>query len=637
MQLLFSRHGLDSKKGVQWLVGSPSMPYTVISVLQCLHFHCDSSGDPDFIAESADIRVLLPKGLEIVGAVLNEPGSLETARKAGEFALTLATHVSSEDTSKPSGVIAACLEPGGSNLRFYYYKGHTRGDIEAFEDIMYPENPSAHLWTNMHLLQCKLQLKVPLYARSFANLPDYKAQLLTAVESIVEDLRSERLYCLVKGLAGTPRKCVQAMLKPGDTQLPQDISIQRKHMGEAEANGSQLESLRCSDFCSSDLFTSPHGLQVPVPLKLTLMLHQSMRRGKVSAPCAEYLPASGGAILRVLNLNLDAVCLAHHQLSIHKAVASLVLPALIDQLLAMKDAVLQEFSEHLKLCSYHFCPPGFIHPISCIYDISYGESELRTVEHRQMLHRRLGLPMDRPLLRIANTLSFLGVHDTPDGKLQGRSRLSNLHINLPTSSGVVGGHSSIIQGSYEYYHYLQDNINDSGWGCAYRSLQTIISWFRLQHYTTVDVPTHKKIQEVLVDIGDKEPSFTGSQNWIGAIELSFVLDKLLGISSKILNVRSGAELPEKCRELALHFETQGTPIMIGGGVLAYTLLGVDYNDTTGDSAFLILDPHYTGGEDLKSILGGGWCGWKKAVSARGEFFLRNKFYNLLLPQRPNTI
>lgn len=26
---------------------------------------------------------------------------------------------------------------------------------------------------------------------------------------------------------------------------------------------------------------------------------------------------------------------------------------------------------------------------------------------------------------------------------------------------------------------------------------------------------------------------------------------------------SGAELPEKCRELALHFENQGTPIMIG--------------------------------------------------------------------------
>jgi hypothetical protein len=35
--------------------------------------------------------------------------------------------------------------------------------------------------------------------------------------------------------------------------------------------------------------------------------------------------------------------------------------------------------------------------------------------------------------------------------------------------------------------------------------------------------------------------------------------------------------------------------MVGGGVLAYTLLGVHFNEQTGEAAFLILDPHYTGG------------------------------------------
>lgn len=44
--------------------------------------------------------------------------------------------------------------------------------------------------------------------------------------------------------------------------------------------------------------------------------------------------------------------------------------------------------------------------------------------------------------------------------------------------------------------------------------------------------------------------------------------------------------------------------MVGGGVLAYTLLGVDWNESTGEVAFLILDPHYTGGEDLKKIHAG---------------------------------
>lgn len=40
---------------------------------------------------------------------------------------------------------------------------------------------------------------------------------------------------------------------------------------------------------------------------------------------------------------------------------------------------------------------------------------------------------------------------------------------------------------------------------------------------------------------------------------------------------------------------------LGGGVLAHTILGVDWNEATGDTKFLILDPHYTGGENLKII------------------------------------
>lgn len=40
----------------------------------------------------------------------------------------------------------------------------------------------------------------------------------------------------------------------------------------------------------------------------------------------------------------------------------------------------------------------------------------------------------------------------------------------------------------------------------------------------------REIQQSLVEIGDKDPSFIGSREWIGAIELSFVLDKLLGVS-----------------------------------------------------------------------------------------------------------
>lgn len=51
----------------------------------------------------------------------------------------------------------------------------------------------------------------------------------------------------------------------------------------------------------------------------------------------------------------------------------------------------------------------------------------------------------------------------------------------------------------------------------------------------------------------------------------------------------------------------------------------------GESVFLILDFYYIGGEDLKSICSGGWCGWKRVVGVNGkEFFYVNRFYNLLM-------
>ena len=53
-----------------------------------------------------------------------------------------------------------------------------------------------------------------------------------------------------------------------------------------------------------------------------------------------------------------------------------------------------------------------------------------------------------------------------------------------------------MDGTYTYHHYMQDRFDDDKWGCAYRSLQTLVSWFRHQGYTTVPIPTHRQIQQV---------------------------------------------------------------------------------------------------------------------------------------------
>lgn len=134
-----------------------------------------------------------------------------------------------------------------------------------------------------------------------------------------------------------------------------------------------------------------------------------------------------------------------------------------------------------------------------------------------------------------------------------------------------------MDGSYEYYHYMQDGINDDGWGCAYRSMQTICSWLRLQHYTAKPDPSHREIQKTLAVMGDKELSFVGSSSWIGAIEISLCLQHMYNVAidfslsysfqvtCSIIHVSSGSELAGKGAELASHFETEGTPVMIGTG------------------------------------------------------------------------
>ena len=61
---------------------------------------------------------------------------------------------------------------------------------------------------------------------------------------------------------------------------------------------------------------------------------------------------------------------------------------------------------------------------------------------------------------------------------------------------VSGGCISLVRGQYTYHHYMQDRMDDNGWGCAYRSLQTLVSWFRLQGYTDKPIPSHREIQKV---------------------------------------------------------------------------------------------------------------------------------------------
>lgn len=301
------------------------------------------------------------------------------------------------------------------------------------------------------------------------------------------------------------------------------------------------------------------------------------------------------------------------------------------QIHEMARSVLSEFKMRGTVSvpqPFHLYPRPFGHFATIIYTKTGTCAAF--AHFRKHLHQSFLLPADRPYFRRQNKFVF-----AEDKKTVGTGPLMNVHVGLEPPK--IEGEVAMVQGAYTYYHYMQDKFNDDGWGCAYRSLQTLISWFRIQGYTETKNPSHAQIQKCLVKLGDKPKDFIDSKQWIGSTEVGYVLEESCQIQSMFLSVSSGEELASKGRELSNHFKKHGTPVMIGGGVLAHTIIGVAWNEETGDIQWLILDPHFTGSDwengrpNIKTMHSKGWIGWKGP-----DFWDKTAFYNMCMPQRPDA-
>jgi len=327
-------------------------------------------------------------------------------------------------------------------------------------------------------------------------------------------------------------------------------------------------------------------------------------------------------------LKIDALGLAPNSMTIC-SLMEILKGSVQRQIHEMARSFLSEFKMRKTLSlpeACHLYPRPFGHFVSIIYTKTGTCAAF--AQFRKHLHKIFLLPVDRPYFRRQNRFKF------NDDKTVGKGPLINVHAGL--EKGVIGGEIGLVEGIYSYHHYMQDKFNDDGWGCAYRSLQTLISWFRHQGYTDTEIPTHSQIQKCLVSLGDKEASFVDSKQWIGSTEVGYVLENSCKVQSKFLSVNSGDEMPSKGRDLLHHFKTHGTPVMIGGGVLAHTILGVEWNEETGDVRWLILDPHFTGSDwltdgrpNIAQMQSKGWVAWKGP-----DFWVKSAFYNMCMPLRP---
>ncbi|KAB1257736.1 Ufm1-specific protease 2 [Camelus dromedarius] len=340
---------------------------------------------------------------------------------------------------------------------------------------------------------------------------------------------------------------------------------------------------------------------------------------EMSTPLAAVTPIiereSGGHHYVNMTLPVDVVVSVAPEETWGK-VRKLLVDAIHNQLTDLEKCILK----HMKGTSIvvpeplHFLLPGGKNLVTISYPSGIPDGQLQA--YRKELHDLFSLPHDRPYFKRANAYHF------PDEPYKdGYIRNPHGYLNPPN---VETGMTHVVQGTYAYHHYMQDRIDDSGWGCAYRSLQTICSWFRHQGYTERSIPTHREIQQALVDAGDKPAAFVGSRQWIGSIEVQLVLNQLIGVTSKILFVSQGSEMACQGRELANHFQSEGTPVMIGK-VLVVTFI----SSSEAPNALLVSDHSRLTFEDLDAFL--------DAVAQGGNIFSEIKnFYNQFLSKLMNT-
>ena len=217
---------------------------------------------------------------------------------------------------------------------------------------------------------------------------------------------------------------------------------------------------------------------------------------------------------------------------------------------------------------------------------------------------------------------------------------TRLHETVPPLDSAA--RQSVVAGDYQYCHYLWDGQDDRGWGCGYRTLQTIISWILNNNNSSsrqqrVDnIPSLRRIQDVLVEMEDKPVNFAGSKEWIGSVEVGLVIDQLFDVPCKILHSRSGHDLESLFEEVILHFQQKRCPIMMGGDLDASSKGIFGACQTNSSKYFLVLDPHFVSSKNIEickneHLVEQGWAKWVQL-----QDFSSSSFYNLCLPQIKNS-
>ncbi|KAK8482476.1 hypothetical protein V6N11_051797 [Hibiscus sabdariffa] len=154
-KLLITRNESD----LQWLIGSPfPPPLTIISTFRCIHF---TSSGPDFLNESEEIRTLLLKGFDVIGAlIVGKSDPQKTAARAIEAARNLRKVLSGRTNLENEEMIGAVADPDRGDIRFFLPEIDISASLELVNFVCYDDNPEKFLRESSCLLLCQLPIKL---------------------------------------------------------------------------------------------------------------------------------------------------------------------------------------------------------------------------------------------------------------------------------------------------------------------------------------------------------------------------------------------------------------------------------------------------------------------------------------------
>ncbi|THG08171.1 hypothetical protein TEA_006178 [Camellia sinensis var. sinensis] len=160
---------IKNEPGLQWLIGSPFFPpFTIASTFRCIHTLPSNPLAPDYAKESDDLRTLLLKGFEVIGALIvrNNPDFDQIATEAIDASCKLRNFISGNVEGRNSinlDLVGAVADLNTGNVRFFVSRLGNSTMFESVSDVLYHDQPEKYIWERGCILRCELPVKLPVY------------------------------------------------------------------------------------------------------------------------------------------------------------------------------------------------------------------------------------------------------------------------------------------------------------------------------------------------------------------------------------------------------------------------------------------------------------------------------------------